>query len=804
MSYPMDELLTWMRAESRRLGWDLVVATDRNKTNQLLTQAYIEKFSENSYLPPISGEVDTNENRWKEVIHDFVLSVPRLSFENVNVNDSKAQLAMDVMGGVQFSMEKESSGWKIMKLSSFDPLQGPKLYLKLLLAAAPGNVTEGGKILLDLSNSEDFLLDFAQTLHEQRLGGDFFRELFRRLPDEKRVYPLGQVQIGGHELFKPQSFRLRTQSSGASARDPNSKEFGDGAVLTCVRVRGSGSSETSLPGDSYRYLIPNDPEKEFSATALLDLNRLVMVHGTRMLEKLFKPSAFSFDITSDNGKITARSASGNLFLEAFVADFSEPLIDLPLPPSSLPELIGNLSVNSVPLSVSDIVVEAEGGRLTMEWNVSGRMEGGISVTGDDTVVEFYLVEFPDDSISWTFTYDVENRVRVEYEVDSDKSDLVLKRASFDMLSQSQPLLSGKHEAFIASREWLEDLGNAIDLGIRRSIKNAVENIGVLDALKEVIKEELPCASSASEVFNDVIKFNFGETIQLTDHRATHDAVGFGRLDSSSTSFVIAPLSPVIAAQAIQQFDAVPAQTGLTWTVENVVGASGDVGTIDPRTGRYQAPSAQHINGEFTRVRVTASKPGFSSSALVTVARNAINMNMLLQVCTAEDTVTLKAGTLLAGTPKWSIPHPAAHGAGQFQPNGLECVYTAGRASGEFVSVYASEIIQVEVNGQKRSAQILNQLYQPDLTVEVLEQSATEVKLKATRRDREYKPDWKLAPGSSGTIDTEGVYRPDPASNDSYVLIFADYDNREFEGHIVLPLPLSESAQVMKLLSEASN
>jgi hypothetical protein len=106
----LESLLAWMQARPDKkpmLGWDAIVALERGRTNRLLIQEYINRFSNETYLPAISGGVMDVDNQWMEYIHDFILDAPRLSFEHADLDHSKALLSMVVVGGSQVSLKKK-------------------------------------------------------------------------------------------------------------------------------------------------------------------------------------------------------------------------------------------------------------------------------------------------------------------------------------------------------------------------------------------------------------------------------------------------------------------------------------------------------------------------------------------------------------------------------------------------------------------------------------------------------------------------------------------------------------------------
>ncbi|MBS3186324.1 hypothetical protein ACLPJF_08340 [Pseudomonas vlassakiae] len=213
------ELLFWLSADNRLLGFDSVFAIDKTKTDTLLTQEYIRRFSTASYLPPVSGET-APDNNYKIHMQGFVLDHPRLSFDNADITDSRASLRMKIVGGNQVDLKQAGEHWYPRRMDRIGPLTGPELRLRLELGAVPGYVDEGGHVILDLSNSDDFVLTFAQSNRIRQLGGEFFKEIFMALPDEQRVWSLGRIEPGDDDLLRPESFFLRTQRNPSASFSP--------------------------------------------------------------------------------------------------------------------------------------------------------------------------------------------------------------------------------------------------------------------------------------------------------------------------------------------------------------------------------------------------------------------------------------------------------------------------------------------------------------------------------------------------------------------------------------------------------
>lgn len=74
----LESITAWMKdpLTDVMLGWDSIAVMARDEVNYLLLEEYISRFSSNTYLSPISGEVPQVGGRSKESIHDFILDAP--------------------------------------------------------------------------------------------------------------------------------------------------------------------------------------------------------------------------------------------------------------------------------------------------------------------------------------------------------------------------------------------------------------------------------------------------------------------------------------------------------------------------------------------------------------------------------------------------------------------------------------------------------------------------------------------------------------------------------------------------------
>lgn len=760
----LADILAWMKDDSRLLKWGMVVALERRKANLIVLQEYINRFGVGSYIPPIKGEVPIVENKRMELIHDFVMDVPLLSFENADLNDSKAMLTMSVMRGGQLTLEKESVGWKVIKLDEIDPLQGPKLFLDLLLNQAPGDVEADGRVILDLSKSENFRLTFAESENEQRIGGDFFKDLFNKLKPEQRIYPLGKIARGTNALMRPDSFELRTQ------HDSGSVDSGNGAILALVRMEGGKGG--NFPGANYKYLIPGDQGKDYSSTVLFDPQLIMVI--ILLKEALNFVSGDEVELVRDDaGKLLkATFMSGSVAFETFSVTGPLYLLD-----GSRHDI--KITVDKYELLVSrsaPLVVDLSHGKFTVTWQSATNVHTAFSTEGQEPAT--FVLRYGVDML-------------IEYEFGEAQGDVVLVQTKSDV----QPIVSMPSAS---NENKPSGFFDPLIPYLAPFVAGLYASVVIVSKIMTFFEEQLNSQHSVSSTIDEIVKLNFGQAIQGEEIYAPHDIGFFGRINPQQTTFLTTPTHPLMKQGSTQQFSTDPAVTGVQWKVENLVGDTGNPGTIDRNSGRYQAPAS--IENRFTRVRVTATAPGtgYHSSALVTIVANDLSVHPLIQICDTDATVELTAGVLDEGELVWSIKNAVPGESGQLRPS----VKPGGHYTYHHGPVVAGKtyvLDEIEVKNPRtnatRSVHVLSLQKDPMLAVKIdrIDVQTGQVQLTGMFDGEPDTVEWRIAPGGSGSIDAEGKYRADPTSTRRFALIFAELQigKHKFEGHLILPLPLVE-------------
>lgn len=780
----LQGLVNWMAnpANNVMLGWDAIAAMDRSKVNSLLLQEYIHRFSANTYLPPVSGQVPTVINEWMESIHEFLLDAPRLAFVNDDLGNSHATLTCFVLGGTQLTLKKNVDTWGLVKLTRIDPLQGPKLTLDLSLDEVAGLVDDDGRVKLDLRHSDNFILTFAESAYERKLGGDFFKDLFNQLPDEKRIWTLGVIEAGSNASMRAESFKLRTQTRPLTEQELQAGNAGDGAILTFICME-EGSPGGDIPIE-YRYLIPEYYSKRYSATVLFAkerINKAVSIVQTvaDALSSVIENLAFEY-VTDANGRVikaTAKSGSVNIPLS------SEDLKPVTLDGKIVTPRVVRYGASYPARGSSPLTISLDGDRnALLTWK---------SAASGAVTVEFMGSDYPVYVAATTVSFDV----TCDYVFSELSDDLVLNP------TLNTDVLVG--EMTFNATDGTTPVGDVRDvLFIITAIVVGRNQADMVWEIQTRLEEVLPTPLPVSAFIQESIQLNFNQAIVSDILRAPGDIAAFGYVAPATTAFVISPQEHVMAVDSSIKFVTYPANMAVDWNAEKLHGGSEDAGGITT-DGKYYAPEALAMNEPFIRVRITATDKAtnYHSSALVTVVASSVSLNPLIQVCDAGSSVELATGVLGADQVCVSIRNPVEGESGKILPSALpdgDYTYVAIPAGEQINKTYVLDEVVLSTQSFSASAWVLVQLKASFLTVQatVEEQQGTQIKsvrLQAFANGAPKDALWSRPLGGPGEMNGS-VYIAAEQTDKHFVLIVASIEHPflgTLQGHIILPLPLTD-------------
>lgn len=276
----LESLLARMRQGSVTQGWGAVSVFSRSRLNRLLEQQYIERFNGYSFLPPFSGRVSLVQGGYDYVeLQNIALGQPLLSFTSASLINSTATLTMNIIAG-RYTASRQTPGAPVDRLSSFNitEAQGLKLELEIDLSLVVGEVDKLGKVKLDLAHGVNFNCNLAgENDVANKQFNDFFKQQLDALPEHRSVFQLGMLNLKGYSNLTPTSFRILTQAApGAKVR--GALNYGDGGVVTFIRLQGNTVEGTFPPDSSFPYLIPDDQEADgserYSASLILAENMI--------------------------------------------------------------------------------------------------------------------------------------------------------------------------------------------------------------------------------------------------------------------------------------------------------------------------------------------------------------------------------------------------------------------------------------------------------------------------------------------------------------------------------------------------
>lgn len=778
----VDDMLEWLQVEPRTRGWNAILAFDRAKTNTVLLQEYIERFSTGAYMKPITELIKDNEtSTHREYIVDYMMDCPRLSFINSKLENSWARLRMKVIGGSHLTLERPTGGaaWMVTKVALEGPLDGPTLLFDIDLKATQATVDRQGTVALNLAEGQNYRLTYTESEQLRRLAGERFKTRFSQLPELQKKYVLNELTIDKDQLIKPKHFDVRTHNkldSGATLRADEDNE--EGSILLFVTAEGGQDGSLPQKNSDLRYLLPEG----HSATLLLGhkfFYEKVLIDGLKVISNV---AGLIYDLQMEPGNEVIRSVRVRSGRRRVSKEYRR-------------------TIEGVSYVCSGMNADIPGGGASDFMNVAKAFK-----PGHPSGLVFFYWETIGQSEPLTVlgeTYSVPTTWKAmayfRLAIDPESLNIVLLPASDEggggipTVDLSRiPMPAHHRELMLREYErWMEDF----IMGMVEEYSIPIQNINVL-------------------MLNSLL-FRNKNSVRPQSAHFSHDLAIFGHVGPTLTTFTLNNLEPVIGRTDTFEFSTVPAVNNVTWRVQNIPGSTGNPGTINATTGRYTAPNAGQFEGDHIRVRVTATAGGHTSSALVTVLRYDIAINPLVQVVGAGDTGgrEVSAGALGNDVLQWSIADPSSGAVvvPSSKEEGDHTYYPGPPVRDEVFSL--DRIVVTNPRTQKHeTATVLVLHEQASLTVSIDHTAGlpqNKVQLKAYFGNTPVSPDedltWTLLAGSGQVDRLTGVYTVNPMGLEKFAIVVAHIPplrpgRPPDGGFILLPIPLFSVPEVMQMLS----
>ncbi|AFO47355.1 hypothetical protein T1E_1500 [Pseudomonas putida DOT-T1E] len=614
--------------------------------------------------------------------------------------------------------------------------------------------------------------------------------------------------------MRPESFILRTQRNPSVALAPMESDDADdvdGALVGLVAM-GPSNGPQNMPGPEYRYLIPDD-NGDYSATVLLDKAWVALATVLSKLPlEFFTNVEFKFE-RAENGDLTATAIAGVIPSET----------ESSVHPYHEQNLRGSVDCRAY----IDFITDELPLKDVLKFHVSGDRVSMELVTVHTATADFtQYKEIVATPHSWTWGYACVGLWHAEIDVKITASWQIqdLQGATLKLEEYGHHIYP-KDGSFKFEGDPYEDQVMALSLfhvlwGVTvatTSFASLASARDPLAAARAALAKDLRSDLYMEELIDKTIKLNFGGAILAGERHMPRDIACFGIVAPQLTTFAVTPLEKIVTHGSTLQLATVPAQANVTWSVESVEGSTDDPGHFDQHThGLYLAPGAAGIEGEFTRVRVTATVPGsgFASSALLTVVKNALQVSPLLSVCQVGDEgVSLKADSVVEGPLQWRILGASPHGR-LAQESGTANRYIPGENLPDKSFIVEEVEVRNSLTDEHRTLCIVTQM--------TLKRPSDVV---VDKRDEQHARVWLSIhlSGASGVdqltvvhgpgqidIDEDGkpYYQADAASPAHFCVVGVVWRLSPelpitLEGFIVLPLPLGQHSQAYQALEQAA-
>ncbi len=776
-NYSVDDLLRWLSGSSRTHGWGAIVAYDRRKANQLLNQQYIERFSSTSWLPLISETMEV-ANYVYEHVAGLQLSVPKLSFESASLDVSRANLTMDIVGGLIMSETGSPGGASfIYKIQKVLPVGGPQLSMTLDLHNSDGDIVVNGDVILDISAGRDYSANFVMGGIPAETIGTRFKEIFTGLDAKQKVFPLGRLEGDLNGALTPDGFVLRTMAA-PGAKNRSAANYGDGAVLMFVRFKGGIIGSTPGNESDFMYPIPADKTgKEYTGSVLLS-------------SKIVMNDLFKSHIESEVGnklKLIPNTASSDLAVKLLASEGSwqSPDIDLSVG-SPFSARVKNLAPLVFPFTGSK------------RFTVSGTSDGLLELSwGGDARFPFYFArkDLMDDPKS------------EECDVRYIHDQTFFLKGVVDLATGIVSFVAGPGSTRSGT---VDKIGGEIDFYY--TFHNAMQGAlhGMLDAIHALLPNiSLPTVDTF--LIRNLL-FAGQNAMRLHDAYIPGDLALFGFIDPERTSATVSPSNPIIEAGGSQQLTVSPGLTSAVWSVRGTIPGDANIGSID-NSGLYKAPLSGSLpKGYQTVVATVKGKLGtqdVTASALISVLATSITLSPIFQVCGNQEQVELVGETLQGVVPTWSLGSPAQ--GGKIDVKDKACTYTAGPQNSELPDMFIDTlIVKNPRNNEVAQAQILVLNRGVSMAVTVSEDSKPETGQVQLMVDLGEGPEMPIEEdvftavvGAGGSISPSGVYKEaSGATGFAVIAVVSGVGSRRRGGFIVLPLPLALYGDITRRVSDS--
>lgn len=789
----LEDFLRVMEVKPQTLGWDALLVFDRQATNALLTQEYIERVDvPEKFFPKLSDGVVEAGSGLEHVLLGLQLDKARLSFESANLKSSKAKLVMRVVAGKHLEvMELYHDGEpvrSVQALTVYNAATHGLLDMSINLRAVEGTVDTSGQVLLDIEDAYDHLFSGGGTGQERVRLGLYFKSEFERWGEDgdRLKFPLSELVVDENSPVNPKEFTLLTHAP-ESATVRSSTNYGDGAVVVFVSFGEGGKGTLPPDNKSLVYMLPDaaDPYTSNLVMSHRFITYDVFMAGLEQFDWL-KGKFEVVELPGGRYKVRATGSHPDYISSRFFESARDD-------EGASSDWSLHLSIDSWSPEIyspgSEFVFE--GRSIKVLWN-SNNVIGQVLYQGSD---------------KWNPWHEVLN-LRANVSIDA--------RYKFNIVvEEGRSLLSLEAVAF-ESRATLHIDTEWPDTGVGRAAERISKNLmaHVDREIKRSFEEKINDLKNMKVVIDALrlnnLLFRGENVVEPRDAALPLDLTLLGNLASKQTTLTVNPSEVIVAGGQPFQFKAESAPGDVTWTVKNLPGETGETGKFnDPKKGMYTAPSdAALLTEGQRRLIVTATSGDFVSRALVSVVPSHVTVNPWVAAVNVGRGHALSAGTPDSSALVWDTPQLGTVVADDdpLNPGGYKYSAPAQLPKREATDpqYYRSlRLVPVTVRAAAGGApatidMLVVGVKDLNFWLEPNAKGNGSVELKFYRINMDLEKvevtgevEWTVVRGS-GTIDKDTrVFTPTPGANDQYVIIAAYWVNEFIPGacdYVILPMP----------------
>ncbi|WP_455887944.1 hypothetical protein [Pseudomonas rustica] len=789
----LEDFLKVMEVKPQLFGWDALLVFDKQATNVLLTQEYIERLDvPDKFFPKLPDGVVDAGNGIEHVLLGLQLDKARLSFENADLKGSAAKLGMRVVAGKHLEvMEVYHDGEPVravQALTVYSTATHGLLDMNINLRAVDGTVDTNGGVLLDIQDAYDHRFSGGGTGSEKIRLGLYFDAVFESWNEDgsnRLKFPLSELVVDNNSPINPKEFVLLTHAPD-SAKVRGSEKYGDGAVVVFISF---GGGKGTLPPDnkSLVYMLPDAPEP-YTSNLLLS-HKFIAQQVVSLGLNQFDWVRGKFDVVELAGgryKLVANAAGGDGYTDYKFYDEGHG--------GTTQRWSWKLSIDGALTHIfnSGNEIVFEGRSIKARWGYAGQAA---------TLV--YWIQ-TGDAAGRTRSLAVNTEVRIDAEykfvVSGQGGGATLKFQKTSYTSEVNVSVQddfgsggGADDARAKSKALIEPLKAALRSMLQGKVDSLENMTFEIDALR----------------LNNLL-FRGETVVEPRDAALPLDLTLLGNLASKQTTLTVNPSEVIVASGQPFEFKAESAPGDVTWTVKNLPGETGDTGKFnDPKKGIYTAPSdAALLTEGQRRLIVTATSGAFVSRALVSVVPSHVTVNPWVAAVNVGRGHALSAGTPDSSALVWDTPQLGTVAPDDDPLNLGGYKYSAPaqlpRREATDPQYYRSlrmdpVTVRAAAGGAPATIDMLVVgVKDPNYWLEPNANGDGSVELKFYRINMDLEKvevtgevEWTVVRGS-GTINKDTrVFTPTPGANDQYVIIAAYWVNDFVPGtcdYVILPMP----------------